>query len=478
MKRWFASGLLLLTPACASMQKERGHEDVARIVQQRTGHHTGWERGAPEDRQIADRVSKLLNGGLTRERAIELALINNPRLQETYEELDVSQADLVQAGLLSNPTLSGSVGFPIGNVGRSEYEVSLVQSFLDIFMLPLRKRFAEKQFIAETLRVAHAALEVTADVSKEFAELQAAEQTVAMMGAISEAAGAAADLAASQFEAGNITERTVTSERAVDEQTRLELARDQMTLLEHREKLNRLLGLWGPRTTWKIAEKLPELPEADAALEHLERTALKQRLDVDAARKQVELMDSALSLAKTSRYTGVVDVGIHTHQDPDGARLLGPTLSLELPIFDQRQALIGRLEAQRRQAQRHLDALAIDARSEVRLAAAKLELSRRTAQEYQRALLPMRKTILEQAQLEYNAMQIGLYELLAAKQAETETFRAYIEAVRDYWIARAELERALGGKIPAAAGVRSPSVASLPPTENSGAPAVHQHGAQ
>jgi len=477
MKRWLASGLLLVTPACASMQKERGHEDVARIVEQRTGYRTGWERGSPEDRQIADRVSKLLSGGLTRNRAIELALINNPRLQETYEELDVSQADLVQAGLLSNPTLSGSVGFPIGNIGRSEYEVSLVQSFLDIFMLPLRKRFAEKQFIAETLRVAHAALEVAAEVSKEFAELQAAEQTVAMMGAISDGAGAAAQLADEQFEAGNITERTVTSERAVAEQIRLELARDQLGLLEHREKLNRLLGLWGPRTAWNIAEKLPEIPAADAAVEHLERTALQQRLDVAAARKQVEVMDSALSLAKTSRYTGVVDVGIHTHQDPDGARLLGPTLSLELPIFDQRQALIGRLAAQRRQAQRHLDALAIDARSEVRLAAAKLELSRRTAQQYQRALLPMRKTMLEQAQLEYNAMQIGLYELLAAKQAETETLRAYIEAVRDYWVARAELERALGGKIPGSREIPAPEAAAPVPPATSGTPAPHQHGA-
>src|SRR5450432_4727707 len=118
-------------PSCASMQKERGHDSVARIVQRRTGHHTGWEHGTPEARQIAERVKKLLEGGLTRDRAVEIALVNNPKLQETYDELDISQADLVQAGLLSNPTLGGSVGFRSNGSGRPEYEVSIVQNFLD-----------------------------------------------------------------------------------------------------------------------------------------------------------------------------------------------------------------------------------------------------------------------------------------------------------------------------------------------------------
>jgi cobalt-zinc-cadmium efflux system outer membrane protein len=188
-------------------------------------------------------------------------------------------------------------------------------------------------------------------------------------------------------------------------------------------------------------------------------------------------MDTALSMARSSRYTGVVDVGAHVHKDADGALLLGPTLSLELPIFDQRQGVIGRLEAQRRQAQRHLDELAINARSEVRLALAKLEMTRHAAQRYKQTLLPTRATVLEETQLEYNGMQVGLYELLAAKQAQIESVRSYIETVRDYWMARAELERALGGMIPAA----RVAAAAPPPASTSTTPAAappHVPGAQ
>jgi cobalt-zinc-cadmium efflux system outer membrane protein len=439
---------LVALPACAHMEKERGHDSVDELVRARTGHHTGWEHGSPEARQISDRVQLLLQGGLTREHAVEIALVNNPRLQETYDELDVSQADLVQAGLLSNPSLGGSIGFRSNGSGRPEYEVSLVQSFLDIFMLPLRKRAAKAEFDAETLRVAHAALEVSAEVSEDFAQVQADEQTVELMRGIADGADAAALFADKQFDAGNVSERMVASERAAAVQAQLDFGKDQLTLSEHRERLNRALGLWGAELSWKLAEKLPGIPAREVSLEHLELTALQQRLDVQAARKQVEMMDNALSVARTSRYTGVVNVGAHLHQDVTGPRLLGPTLSLELPIFDQRQALIGRLEAQRRQAQRRLDGLGLDVRSEVRLARARLELSRHAAEQYLTALLPLRRTVLEQSELEYNAMQMGLYELLAVKKSEVETHRAYLETVRDYWIARAELERALGGRAP------------------------------
>lgn len=471
--------LAVALPGCASMQKELGHDDVAKLVERRSGHRTGWEKGAPEAQQIADRVNRLLQGGLTRERAVSIALINSPHLQEIYEGLDVSQADLVQAGLLSNPTLAGSVGFPLNGGRKPEFEVSIVQSFLDIFMLPLRKRIAKEQFVAATLRVAHEALDLASEVSKAVAEAESDVETVELMRRLTDAAQASADLAQRQFEAGNVSERVRVSELAVYEQARLDLARDEMQLLEHREHLNRLLGLWGPATSWKLTEALPAIPAQDLMPDHLERVAMKQRLDIGAAKGELALMTTAVHLAKTSRYTGLIDVGAHVHRDADGPLLLGPTLSLELPLFDQRQAVIGRLEAQRRQAQRRVDGLAINARSEVRVASAKLQLARRSAEEYQKSLLPVRARGLEQAQLEYNAMQIGLYELLAAKQTQVDAVRAYIQTVRDYWIARAELERALGGRVPAvraAPAPVTPAPASAAPPPSSDEAPTHVHG--
>ncbi len=446
MMRTLLLASLLLASACAHLKKARGHDSVDALVQMRTGHHTGWQRGTPAAKQISDRVEQLLRGGLTREHAVEIALLNNPELQETYDGLDVSQADLVQAGLLSNPTLGGSIGFQVQNSsGRPEYEVSVVQNFLDLFVLPLRKRVAEAQFDADVLRVAQAALEMAAEASKIFVQVQAAQQTVELMRGIADGANAGATLAGEQYDAGNVSERRLASERAASVETELELAREQLDLGERRERLNRLLGLWGPNAGWRLTQPLAAIPSREPPLAHLETRALGQRLDVQAARKQLELMDTALRLARTSRYMGVLNIGAHMHRDVTGPRLLGPSLSLELPIFDQRQALIGRLEAEQRQAQRRLDGIGLDVRSQVRLAKARLDSSRYAAERYLTALMPLRRVVLEQSELAYNAMQIGLYELLAAKKSDVETARAYLATVRDYWVARAELERALGG---------------------------------
>lgn len=443
--RWVA--VALVASGCAGISKERGHAEVAALVEERIGYKTAWNQGAPEDSAVAARVAQLLEKGLTRDAAIEIALVNNPSLQETYEELGVSQAEMVQAGLLRNPSLGVDVGLPIGE-GHVEANFSLVQEFLDLFMLPLRKRIAAEQFEADTARVAHEALQVAAEVSQALAAVQANEQLVELRRTVVEAAQASTELAERQYQAGNINELELATERAAYQQGRLELAADELALQEARERLNRLLGLWGPQAGWTLAQKLPELPAAEAPIENVESLAIRQRLDIQAAKTSAGLMSKAVDLARSSRLFGTIEIGADLHQDPDGPRVFGPTLRLELPIFDQRQAMIARLEAQQRQSERRLLALSVNARSEVRVARAKLLAARQVAEHYRKVLLPLRQRIVELSQLHYNGMFIGPYQLLAAKQEQVHAYRGYIESLRDYWSARAELERVAGGRLP------------------------------
>jgi cobalt-zinc-cadmium efflux system outer membrane protein len=451
-------GLLM---GCASVAPERGHDRVASLVEQRTGRKTRWEKGPPDDAAVADWVRSTTAAGLTRARAVEIALVNSPELAVLYEELGISQADMVQAGLLKNPSVGAEIGLPITDKGFSELRFSLVQDFLDLFVLPLRKEIARQQFEADTLRVAHRALEVAAEAEKGFVTVQASSELLAYRRTVLAAAQNAAELSDKQFEAGNISPLDHATELASYEQAKLDHAREQMELLEARERLNRLLGLWGASTTWQLAETLPPLPAAEPTVEHLEAVAIRRRLDVASARTEVALLAKAVGLARSTRLIGRLEVGVDAHRDPDGPRVIGPNLVIELPIFDQRQATIARLEAQRRQQERRLAGLAIEARSEVRLADARLRAAWQMAVHYRDHLVPLRKEVLDQSLLHYNGMFISLYQLLAAKQAEVDARRGYIEAARDYWMARAELARALGGAIPAAAP--SPGTAGASP---------------
>jgi cobalt-zinc-cadmium efflux system outer membrane protein len=435
----------LLFAGCARIQKERGHAEVAALVSQRAQARTHWDQGPPPDEELHRWVTERLRGGLTREAAVEIALCNNPGLQATYEELGVSQADMVQAGLLRNPSLGGSIGFD--HRGFSEGEFSLVQDVLDLIVLPARKDIARERFAADTLRVAQQALDVVAQVARELAGLRASAALVGQREALLASAQAGAAVAERQHEAGNITELGLAEARAAAEQAAIDLAREQLALGEGRERLDRLLGLSGAELGWTLQGGLDEPPPSAPPLAGLEDLAASQRLDVQAARKEAQLLGHAVSLARSSRLFGRVEVGLHGHRDPNGPRLLGPVLALELPIFDQRQALIARLEAEERQGQRRLRGLEVETRSDVRVAGLRLLGAQQVVARYRTALLPLRAQIVELSQLHYNGMFLGLYQLLAARNGQIDAQRAYIEAVRDYWMAHADLERAVGGRL-------------------------------
>ena len=443
---------LCLMAGCAGVSPERGHDRVASLVAQRTGHPNHWEKGPPDDAQIAEWVRALTAQGLTRGRAIEIALVNSPELQATYEELGIAQADMVQAGLLRNPAFGADLGFRLNSGSNDELRLSLVQDFLDLFVLPRRRQIAREQFESDTLRVAHHALAVASEVGTAFVATQAISGLVAFRRTVLESYGAAAELSQRQFEAGNVNQLERQTQQAAYEQAKLELAHEELALLEARERINRLLGLWGETTAWRLEEPLPPLPPSEPKLESLEALALRQRLDVAVANRGVALLTKALDLARTSRLFGRIEVGVDMHHDPNGPRLLGPNLMLELPIFDQRQAVIARLEAQRRQQLRKLSGVTVDARSEVRLAEARVRLGRDTVVHYRDVLLPMRKAIADQALLHYNGMFISPFQLLAARQGELDAERGSIEALRDYWSARVELARAVGGALPTGEG--------------------------
>lgn len=449
--------------AGCSVSRTAGHVDVARLIEQRTGQRTHWDQGTQEDAQVADVVNKLIRDGLTRERAIEIALVNNRSLQATYEDLDVSQAEMVQAGLLKNPSLSFGLGIPLNPMSALELEGSIVQEFLDLLTLPLRRKIAKERFNAAILRVAHQAFQVAVEVKKQFAAVQAAQQVLDNRRTVAAAAQVLAELSNRQHEAGNITELALVGERAAYESAEIERERAEIALVDARERLNRLLSLWGPQTAWTIAQPLPDPPDSEPTLEHLEQVALRQRLDVDAARKEVAVLTRAGNLARNFRLLGRVEVGAQGHRDPDGPQVLGPTITLELPIFDQRQAEIARLDALRRQAERRLAAVSVDARSEVRAARVQMLTTRQIIDRYRKNLLPLRSQLVELSQLQYNAMQIGPAQLLGARQQQVDTYQQYVEALRDYWSAQAELERALGGRLSPRSA--SPSLAS--PAEGS-----------
>lgn len=455
---WATLGLGLLT-GCATVNPGPAFVDVQKGVQSRTGLRTAWARDASGQTSNDQLVTQLLSKDLTAERAVQVALLNNPSLQATFEEIGLSQADLAQAGLIANPEFSGFSRYA-KHLSGANVELSLVQNVFDIVIQPLRKKVATAALEQTKLRVANEVLSLAAAVKEAFFTLQARQQLVVRLRLILDVTETAANFARKQREAGTISDLDLENQLALHRQSKVEVALGEADVRADREKLNRLLGLWGANTNWRITDDLPAVPEAEIPLEGLESLAVSQRQDLQAARWGVDLVGRALALKRKTRFFPVgINVGINTEKDVTGERVTGPELSLQLPIFDSGKASIARLEAEHRHAQRQLEALAVNARSEVRETRDRMLSARDLTAYYGQVLLPQRLRILDLTMRHYNLMFKGAYDLLLAKQAEVEAEKTYVEGWRDYWIARARLEKALGGALPPTANQQAPASA-------------------
>ena len=441
--------LATLLPACASTSAAPAFHDTAQLVEARTGRRIFWNQGGTADEAVSRGIRGLLAQDLTVDAAIQIALLNNEDLQAIYEELSIAQADLVQAGLLQNPTLSGGLTVPVAGLDvATGFDLGVAQDFLALLVMSARKKVAGAALEATKLRVGDAVLRTTFEVQTAYYTLLGAAQTLEMRRTVLEAGDAAVSLAEAQYAAGNINDLDLVNQRTLYEQLRTDVRRSEADVLTAREALTRLLGLWGVDAAFHVPPKLPDPAPAEPPLEHLEALAIGRRLDLASAHAQTQALSHAAAMTRNFRLVGSPTVGATFERSPERYSAITPSASIEVPIFDQKQAVIARLEAEVRQAQAHERALAVGIRSEVRAARGRLAAMRDVVERYAKVVVPMREQAVSLSQEQYNAMLLGAYQLLAAKQNEVDAYRGFIDALRDYWIARADLERAVASAIP------------------------------
>jgi cobalt-zinc-cadmium efflux system outer membrane protein len=406
-----------------------------------------WEKQMADRERTSETVSKLLQKPLTVASAVQIALMNNQVLQVAFGEAGIAQADVIDAVTIPNPSVDFDVQFPAVDSSMSRYGWVVAQDFIQLLMAPLKKKIAQAELDTLKLRLADQALELTTNVKIAYFTCQADQQLLSRLKLIQETNAAALDLSQKQFAAGNTTEFSLLQAQSTYSQGRLDIANAEADLRSQREMLNRLLGLWGADTDWQIKADLMPVPDFDFSTEKLEALAIAQRLDLRAAYRDLTNTISALGLTKSYRSLPALKMGFSGERDIDGALNLGPSVSFEVPIFNQGQSRIARGEAQVRIDESKLEALAVNIRSQVRESRDNLISLSESAKFYQTDILPTRTQMMKQAMLEYNAMALSPYVLYQTKSEEAESERAYIDTVRDYWITRAELERAVGGTL-------------------------------
>lgn len=445
---------VLLLGGCATFSNDGGFNAVSTVARDRINKDVNWVRADGDADTVQTTIRKLLASPLTADDAVQVALLNNRGLQATYAELGIAEANLVQAGRIRNP---GFTFLRVQGGGEKRYERTYTFDFAGLIMAPLATRIERRFFEQAQLLVASEVLRVAVETRRAYFEAVAAQESVRYFEQVKTAAEAGADLGRRMARAGNWSKLDQAREQVFYADAVAQLARAKRTAVTEREKLTRLMGLWGDDIRFQLPERLPALPADTPELKDLESFAMKERLDIQASRQQTEGVASSLGLTRTTRFLNVLDVSYLRNSEPNGVRETGYEISVEIPIFDWGGARVAKAEAIYMQAVNRVAETAVNARSEVRESYAGYLTAYELARHYRDEIVPLRKSISEENQLRYNGMLISVFELLADAREHVASVNDYIDALKGFWLAETDLQLAVGGKLPMSmAGARAP----------------------
>ncbi len=438
--------LIAGTAGCVSV--ERGFEPVREEVAARAGKQVEWLGVTTPPEPIARRLHELLAGELTDAEAVQIALLNNFELQARFADVGIDRARLLDESLPANPELD--ILYLTAPGERGEWTFAAVTELVDLLLLPMTRRLAQAELRRTQLAVSGALIDLIGDVRRAYYRYVAAEQSFELWRTVLLAAEASYEMAERLRTAGNISELALVQERAILEEVKLEVSRAETDLAVTRERLNRLLGLWGEATHWQTPRRLAPV-FAPTAPRMVEQLAIENSLDLAILQQGIEAAARRRGITRITSWLPRLNAGVELEQEREGGESTwwrGPSLSLPIPLFNwgQTQRALARLDEQRLRdlyLQR-----AVEVRSAARLAAHRLEAAGQRASYTRDVLVPVRHTATQHAQLHFNAMFIGIFRLLEARRDEIEAGRSYVDAHREYWLAQADFDQLMMGRMP------------------------------
>ena len=443
-----------------SLSPEGAFEDVAYRVSDRTGKRIEWDAGSPDDLQAREHISRLLSRRLSASSAVQIALLNNKTLQSSYASLGVAQADLVQAGLLTNPVVDGSAVWPYSPERlAANITIGVVFNFIELFWRRYKEAVAESQLEEAKIMISGMVIDHAAKTNRAFIDYVAARQEAGLLGEVVDSARANVAAAKAIREAGNSTPLDFETQQAVLTQAKLDLANAEVASVSAREKLNVLMGLSGGQTNWRAPSALPTAKSRLAGMGNIEAAAVEKSLNLAELRQKIITLGYQHQL--TNRKSLIPDIGLGIEWEKnEGGKEIGPLFDVTVPLFDRGEAKRARGIMQIRQAQDAYWAMAIKVRSTARLVKVALATTLKTARYYERAVLPQQRRLLQATQQQYNAMQEDVFRLIRTKSGQIQANRGYIGVLRSYWQARTDYQQLMSGRLPDDAGGGSMTVAA------------------
>lgn len=443
--------------------------------------------GVPGELLLRDRASvetatrELLSNGLSAGESAQVALLNNPRVRAAMLSIGVSRADFVQSTLYSNPSFFLSVLMPDGG-GRPYVEVNLAQNLAELWLVPARSKVAQHDLDQIVLEAARVTANIVLDVRQAYVRAVQSDAQIELAGDGLDIATKLVEVAVLRQQAGSGSEVDLNLARATKLQAETNLRNATLAAAEAKAELSRLLGLSDDPQRIVLTDSTRECATWKVSAEQLRKIARAARLDLQIMDQAVASAEAGARLERV-RFLRSVDIGFSFQLEERRSRgdrdllaesffdslqsgaptapnlmprpsqgpstIAGPTLSLELPIWDQNQAQIAKADRLLEQARQHRDAMLIDAAQDIHVGLARARTATENARFYRDEFVPTAERNVSLAQDGYRIGRVSFLSLLEAQRAYITTRTNQLDALRDAALAEIDLERVTGRPVAA-----------------------------
>lgn len=377
--------------------------------------------------------------------AVQLLLSHSPQVSMQLAQLGIADAQQLQAELISNPHIAIGAMRPEAG-GRWQLETGLSQPLLELFTRPLRRQLAQENLLRAQLQLQAELQELIVQTQLHYYSALAAAQHLQIQTQVLDAAKAQMQLAHSLYSAGNMAENNFLYYDNELRRVQQQFNQRQLAAKNTRLTLLNFIGL-PSSSQLTLPTQLPALQAEIFSRDPLMAIANNHRLDNKILQQQLILANKRRELLKKENGWRDMSLGINAEREADGANNIGPEVEFALPIFNRNQGKLAALDAQIAQLQAKLQQRELASDMEITQALLAIE----TAQT-QLALIAQSLQVAEKrsalSQREVNFMLTSPFELLAIKRAEIQLAHDYTQELKNYWLARSQLQLSIGKTLP------------------------------
>jgi len=423
---------LALCAGCATQRPTCDANCVAQTVEQRTSLKLA--DSSPVDQvmvptDLAERI-------LTEDEAAYLALLNNALFRELLTELQLTRADIVQAGLLPNPEV-----VYLFNVPDKPFKY-LVEIPLEAFWLrPVRLRIAEQENDRIAQRLVQGALDLIRDARQAYLDVQLAKERLRIGEELVKLRSRILELAEIRLREGDANGQEVATAKIDALLAKQDIIRLSRDVLFFEERLRNLLALGELRHPLNLTPLATE-NSFDGSIESLVAEAVENRPDIQSADHSILASQERLHFAKKGwvRVLGILDA---TSGRATGHEF-GPAFRITLPIFNQNQGLIARAEGELERAIRQRRTIHDRIVQEVRQAHIRYEQARIELASLRTNVQPEVNAAIKRAEASYKEGNSGYLIVLETSRRLIDVMIREAQLRVDQRRAWVELERSVG----------------------------------